>query len=327
MIQKKIMECIKTSKRKGLFCGIFLFFVSFFHVIAQDTLIKNAEVDSIAIAAIQAKLLQDPLSKAHIFLSEKRSNPLLDSLRAQITVNGNDFVRWMRDMDSLKAKRTHAKQEVTYKYTRPNWVVVTLFFLLLGIGLVRTFFTSMFRNIVYAYYNEQATQDISKEDSVVTSWPYIFLYVLFSFSLGLFLLIYISAFADSHMLTIENFFKLSGFVAALFVIKILLVRLLASIFELQRTAREYIAVLYLIYFNSMLILMPVLLIVTFAPVYYFKFLLSLFAGVVFILFIYKFSVTAIRLLGQLKFSIFYLILYLCALELAPILILVKALNS
>ncbi|HMR19297.1 MAG TPA: hypothetical protein PKA53_08365, partial [Sphingobacterium sp.] len=145
------MECIKTSKRKGLFCGIFLFFVSFFHVIAQDTLIKNAEVDSIAIAAIQAKLLQDPLSKAHIFLSEKRSNPLLDSLRAQITVNGNDFVRWMRDMDSLKAKRTHAKQEVTYKYTRPNWVVVTLFFLLLGIGLVRTFFTSMFRNIVYAY--------------------------------------------------------------------------------------------------------------------------------------------------------------------------------
>lgn len=326
MILKKIFTWTKTGYRWAMLGLSLLFLCGLSDVIAQES-VSPVALDSAATAIVRTEQLQDSLSKASIFLSAVRPNILLDSLRRQITVEGNDFVRWMQTMDTLKARDAQAKQEPIHKPIRPNWIIVVLLLLLVGIGLVRIFFNSIFRKIISAYYNEQATQDISKEDSVVTSWPYIFLYVLFSFSLGLFLLIYVSSFREGHILTVENFFKVSGFVAALFVIKILLIRLLAWIFELQRTAREYVAVLYLIYFNSMLILIPVLLIVTFVPVFYFNFLLSLFAGVVSILFIYKFSVTAVRLLGQLKFSIFYLILYLCALEIAPILILVKALNN
>jgi hypothetical protein len=304
--------------------------LSFFYssrVIAQYAISPDAvALDSAAIA--ESRDIQDSLSKEYIFVSDTRPNLKLDSLWAQVTVEGNDFVGWMQRMDVLRGEHTHHETQIArYKTTRPNWVVGVLMFLVLGIGVIRFFFRSMFHRVVYAYYNEQATQDISKEDSVATSWPYIFLYLLFSLSLGLFLLIYISAFGGGGLLTLQNFFSLSAFLAILFVVKIMLIRLLGSIFELQRTAREYIAVLYLMYFNSMLILMPFLVLVTFLPVFYFKFLLILFAVVVSALFIYKFSVTAFRLLGQLKFSIFYLILYLCALEIAPILILVKALNS
>src|SRR5690606_20458923 len=126
-----------------------------------------------------------------------------------------------------------------------------------------------------------------------------------------------------EVLTLKNFFNLSGIVAVLFVLKILFVRGLALIFEIEKIIREYVLILYLVYFNSMLILMPVLLILLFVPTAYFEFLFVLFAGVVFALFLYRFIVAALSLLGQLKFSIFYLILYLCSLEIAPILILVK----
>lgn len=328
MIRKKTINSVWAVRAIHVQCLLLSFFLGLSQVFAQEDIpLHDTGADSTTIVALDIERLQDSLAKAYLFISDTRPNIKLDALLAQTTVDGNDFIQWMERMEVLKGERPHTAPESSSKVTRPNWIVMVLFLLILGIGMVRFFFKSMFHHIIYAYYNEQATQDISKEDSVLTSWPYIFLYLLFSLSLGLFLLIYISAFGDNTILTIKNFFSLSVFVAILFMVKILLLRLLAAIFELQRTAREYVSVLYLMYFNSMLILMPFLLIVTFTPVSNFKFLLSLFVVVVSILFIYKFSVTAVRLLGQLKFSVFYLILYLCALEIAPILILVKTLNS
>lgn len=321
-------EKLTATWTRVLILLFFSFFVLFEVQAQQEDSLLDAAQDSVAQILAEQQRIQDSLAQEYLFVSENRPHVLLDSLRALITVEGNDFVQWMKRMDALQTpSESPAPPDAVYKNTRPAWIILVLMILFFGIGLIRFVFRSAFQNIIHAYYNEQVTQDISKEDSLVTSWPYIFLYLLFSASLGLFLLIYISAFGNSNLLTLENFLSLSAFVAVLFVVKILLIRLVAAIFELQRVAREYIAVLYLMYFNSMLILMPFLLIVTFVPVPYFKFLLTLFAILAAMLFIYKFIVTAFRLLGQLKFSIFYLILYLCALEIAPIMILIKALNS
>ncbi len=300
---------------------LFLFFCWPSFVVAQETDLLLP--DSIAVQQT------DSLSKQYIFPTASAANPMLDSLRKHIVVEGNDFIRWMHAMDSLRKADTggYVKSVAPYKPSRPVWVVVVFLSLILGIAMIRLFFTTMFRNIVLAYYDKQVLQNMSKEDNIITSWPYIFLYVLFSFSLALFLLVYISSFYAVDVLTLKNFFKLSGIVALLFVLKILFVRGIALIFEIEKIIREYVLILYLVYFNSMLILMPVLLTLVFVPASYFKFLLILFSIVVFTLFLYRFVVAALSLLGQLKFSIFYLILYLCSLEIAPILILVKMLNN
>jgi len=317
-----VLKLTEVSKKKVFSILFFLFFCNFLHLFAQNVPSSSA-IDSLA----YVRHVHDSLSREYVFLNEARANPLLDSLRQHIVVEGNDFIRWMGFMDSLsEAKAGHAAEVAVTKFVRPVWVIVVLLLLILGIGLVRLFFTSLFRNIVQAYYDKQVLQNISKEDSVLTSWPYIFLYILFSFSLALFLLVYVSAFRDMEVLSLSNFFRLSGSVALLFAAKILVLRLIGSVFEIQRLVREYIVVLYLVYFNSMLILIPGLLIFTFVPVFYFKFLLILFSGAVSVLFLYRFFTIAFHMLGQLKFSIFYLILYLCTLEIAPILILVKMLS-
>ncbi|MBL1410700.1 DUF4271 domain-containing protein [Sphingobacterium faecale] len=278
-----------------------------------------------SLRAVQMK--RDSLARMYIFVDSNRPNHYMDSLRQELIVSDNDFISWMAFTKSLAAHEQVPTMQAMQKVDRPLWIIGVLILLFLGIGLVRLFFYSNFQNIIYGFFNDRVLAQISKEDSVVTSWPYIFLYIIFSFSLGLFILIYRSGYSPMSEVTVVNFLQISILVAVLFVAKIVMVRLIAVIFEVERLVREYVAVLYLVYFNSMLILMPLLLFVTFFPVAYFKIILIFFLVVVSILFLYRFLRTAYNLVGNLRFSIFYLILYLCGLEIAPILILVKTLNN
>ncbi len=273
------------------------------------------------------KQKKDSLARVFVFVDNKRANPYLDSLRQQVTVIDNDFISWMDFMASLDSHKQAPTMQAAHKVDRPLWIIGVLILLFLGIGLVRFFFYSNFQNVIYGFFNDRVLAQISKEDNVMTSWPYIFLYIIFSFSLGLFILIYRSAYSPMSEVTAISFLQISVLVAVLFVAKILMVRIIAVVFEVERLVREYIAVLYLVYFNSMLILMPLLLFVTFFPTSYFKIILIFFLIVVCILFLYRFLRTAYSVVGNLRFSIFYLILYLCSLEIAPILILVKTLNN
>lgn len=291
-------------------------------VVARDS-VELARQDSL----LQIRTKQDSLARVYVFVDPNRSNPHLDSLRAKLVVSDNDFISWMEFTNSLVKDKQMPTMNASQKTDRPLWIIGVLILLFSGIGVVRLFFYTIFHNVINGFFNERILTQISKEDNVMTSWPYIFLYLIFSFSLGLFILIYQWAYNPMSEVTVVNFLKISTLVGVLFVAKIVLIRIIAVIFEVERLVREYIAVLYLVYFNSMLILMPLLLFVTFFPVSYFKIILIFFLIVVSILFLYRFLRTAIGLVGNLKFSIFYLILYLCSLEIAPILILVKALNN
>ncbi len=209
---------------------------------------------------------------------------------------------------------------------RPVWVLITALVLLLCVGLIRFAFPAEFHIIIDAYYRERLLQQISKEDSMATSWPYVFLYAVFSLALGLFIVVYMSGFRDIGFLTFANYLKASGLIAVLFILKILLVRFISIVFGLERLVREYITVVYLVYFNSMLFLLPFLLFIILSPSSYFNIILILFIISISIMFIYRVFRTVLNIFGQTQFSISYLIIYLCTLEIAPILLLIRALG-
>src|SRR5690606_37109398 len=107
--------------------------------------------------------LQDSLSRQYIFPEYAAYNPMLDNIRRRITVEGNDFIRWMHDMDSLAqaGAERYSKGAASNKPVRPSWVVLVFITLALGIAMVRVFFTAVFRNIILAYYNKQVLQNMS----------------------------------------------------------------------------------------------------------------------------------------------------------------------
>ena len=210
---------------------------------------------------------------------------------------------------------------------RPLWVFGIAMLLFLCVGVIRFIFPTEFHIIIDAYYRERLLQQISKEDSMATSWPYVFLYAVFSLALGLFIVVYMSGFRDSHFLTFTNYMRASGLIAVLFILKILLVRFISLVFGLQRIVREYITVIYLVYFNSMLFLLPFLLFIILSPTDYFNGILILFVLSISIMFMYRVLRTVLSVFSQTRFSISYLIIYLCTLEIAPILLLIRALGN
>lgn len=255
----------------------------------------------------------------------KDNNFLTERLKQQLKIGRHDLLFGVERIEaSTDAERIISGK---LKSERPIWVLIIVFFLFLILAIIRIVFPMELRTIVDAYYKERLLLQVSKEDSLATSWPYIFLYALFSLSLGLFIVLVMSSFSDKNYLTFENFIKNAIFVAALFIAKILIIRFVSFIFSLEKIVREYVAVLYLVYFNSMFLLMPFLLALLFVPVAYFQFITVVYVVLIIILFTYRFLRTALHLFGNFKFSIFYLILYLCSLELAPILILVRALSK
>ncbi|WDF69259.1 DUF4271 domain-containing protein [Sphingobacterium oryzagri] len=306
------MYWLKRIVLSSLFCLLA------WHGFSQtDSLISTTPPDSIP------QLAADTFD--YVFPPSDRPNQLLTQFLAKILENSVDFNKSLAaigaERDGVVSFTGLAKSE------RPSWVLSCIFGLFVALAVVRLLFPSDFSMIVQAYYHERTLQQVSKEDNMLTSWPYILLYLIFSLALGLFITLIESSFVRLDLLNWNNYFRTAGIVAILFILKILFIRFISFVFEIGRLVREYVTVLYLVYFNSMLFLMPVLLIVALVPTSYFKFVLIFFSVVVSMLFIYRFLRTAFRLFGNLKFSIFYLILYLCALEVAPILILVKTLSN
>lgn len=284
----------------------------------------NLQVSTQELAA-DTVISPKPDSFNYVFPPKDRPNQLLEAFLADIAATSISLEKTMAKMTGVPPLLE--SQQGAEKEHRPVWILAVVFCLFLAVGVVRLIFPGDFNLIVDAFYNERTLQQVSKEDNMVTSWPYIFLYLIFSLALGLFILLIESAFTHYHLLNFENYLRISLLVSILFIVKILLIRFVSFVFELDKLVREYVTVLYLVYFNSMLFLMPFLLILLFVPVEYFKIVLILFSGIVTILFIYRFLRTFFRLFGNLTFSVFYLILYLCALEVAPVLILVKLLSS
>ncbi len=307
------MYWLKRIVFSSLFCV-----VSLLGVCQVDSVDRKIVVDSIAANELHLDTFN------YVYPPEDRPHELLQRFLAEIELRS---VSLEKSLAFGKEKGALASVQGMEKSGRPTWVLLSVFGLFLAVGIVRLLFPGDFAMIVQAYYSERTLQQISKEDNMLTSWPYILLYLIFSLALGLFILLLDSAFLHHDALNWNNYLCTTAVVGLLFILKIILIRFISFVFEIGRVVREYVTVLYLVYFNSMLFLMPMLLAVTLIPANYFKFVLILFSVVVAMLFIYRFLRTAFRLFGNLKFSVFYLILYLCALEVAPILILVKTLSN
>ncbi|MDR3009954.1 MAG: DUF4271 domain-containing protein [Sphingobacterium sp.] len=219
------------------------------------------------------------------------------------------------------------RQYGTLKVHRENWILFTVLALILGVGMIRVFFPSDIKLVFQGYWDDRVLLSVSKEDTILTSWPFIFLFILFSGAIGLFVsLFYAYELNRFDFITFPNYMKTVGMVGGLFALKIGFIRFLSFVFEIRKLVKEYVTVLYLIYFNTLFLMLPVLLILSLVPLTSVGVVLHLAIVGAGLLFFYRFLKTAAHIMSMYKFSISYLILYLCCLEIAPILILLRLLS-
>ncbi len=289
----------------------------------QDS-IRQAQLAEKMRLADSLKRVGDSLAMQYIGLpSPDRPNAFADSLRRHVVVQNGDFMTWLAFANRLA-------QEVetdTERASREPWILGVIGLLLLFLGIVRVSFPNEVLSIIQAFYNDRALFQVNKEDTLYSSWPFVFLYILFGFAVGLFIYLCNAHYTGGDYTGIERFFTISLFVMILFILKIIATRLLGFIFDLQRIVREYVSILYLSYFNAALVFLPIILVLSLVPRDYVVWIVPAALIIVLCLFVFRFAKTARNLLSHHPFSKFYLFTYLCCLEIAPILILVKVLGN
>lgn len=291
---------------------------------AGDSLRWVAQLEKMRLAD-SIKRVQDSLAMQYIGLPHpNRPNRFADSLRNLLIVENGDFMGWIAFTNHIEMQRNLGDE----RHFRDPWIIVAIGLLFLFLGVIRAAFPNEVVAIIQAFYNDRMLLQINKEDTLYSSWPFIFLYILFGFVTGMFLYHYNLYFLQHKQAHGPNvFIGISIFVIVLFVLKIIVTRFLGFVFDLQRMVREYVSILYLSYFNAALVFLPVVLAISLLPERDTRWVIPAGLVLVLLLLIFRLVKTTNNLLSSYRFSKFYLFMYLCCLEIAPVLILIKVLDN
>lgn len=252
-----------------------------------------------------------------------RANPFLDSLISLYKVENLDFSAWAA---RFPKNDSHNK----YGVIRPKgetWIIAVILFLVIFFSTVRFFFPAEMNSIIMAFYSNQILTRINKEDSLFNSWPFVFFYLLFGLIIGLYLYLSGKYMQLSYPFDgFELFLFLSALVIGLFTFKIIVLRVLGFLFDVKRLVREYVSVLYLSYFNAAILFLPVVIAFSLTSSRYAG--IYSYIGIVTVIgiFVVQFLRAGANILSNYKFPKVYLIIYLCALEFCPLIILFKVLG-
>jgi hypothetical protein len=316
--------------------GFFLLFVLMFalHAFSQadslnttkDTVVRKNKVakvykDSALVA--KEKFTKDSITWFYLKPDPKRVNLFVEEMLTKYLVTDPTLIS-IKSSDILKKEEYKIGNPVR---RFPAWVLGVIGIIIISFAVMKLVFTKQLSLVFHAFYDNRILAQINKEENVFTSWHFLFSYIIFSFTIGLFLYLFLDRYETT--LEVSGFFlflMISLAFGFLYGLKILVLRFVGFVFEIQKPIRDYINIIYLSFFNVSVFFIPLTLILILTV--YKESNLILLIGVVITLTVIILQLLRawVQILSNYKLSKFYLILYLCTLEICPILILFKALN-
>ena len=294
----------------------------------NDTALKSTRghlpfLDSVAQALQEREnFVSDSLATIYIRPADPlRHNQLVDSLVKKYPYTGHNFLDIPRASKS-SLKEGHSRQ------TRDQWVIATIIGLLLYTALLNRIMSKDFESVWQSFYSKRMLSQVSKEDSIINSWTFICLFLLFGLTFGLFLY-QLALYKHVYYYSVSGprlFTTLSLIILVLFAIKFLVVKFLGFVFNINKLVSEYLSVLYLTYFNIAFVFLPVTVCFCLLTRQLIPYILGIALVLIVIIFIWQYLRSSVNIISNILFHKFYLFVYLCALEICPILILIKALN-
>ena len=214
------------------------------------------------------------------------------------------------------------------RYARDKWIIIVLLALLLYAALLNLIWNAEIKQVFRSFYSKRSLSQLSgKEESTISAGAFIGLFALFGLTFGLFL--YQLASYKNVYYSISGlglFLWLATVIVILFAGKFLVLKMLGFIFDAKNVVKEYIALLYLTYFNAAFVFLPVTLCFSLLSAVFIPTLLAVVFVLLVVVFAWLYLRSSVNIISNIRFHKFYLFLYLCALEICPILILIKALK-
>ncbi len=208
----------------------------------------------------------------------------------------------------------------------PDWFTLTLIFVIIAFAWIRVFYSKIFKQLINAFFSNSISNQVVRDENILVQRASILMSFVFYLTASLFIYQVSVFFNWDYPFLGEGFLRflvVCLIVAFAYSFKMVLLKAIGEVFELDRPVASYIFNIFLI--NNMLglILIPVVVAIAFVVTYSTGIAIYTGVALVIIAFIYR-LVRAINIWMTLPgVSIFYLILYFCTLEIAPLVIIVK----
>ena len=280
-------------------------------------------LDSVVLATqARQKFIADSIAMQFVKLPDAAtSNRYIAEYLKEKLYHGNNFL----DL-SYKSKSSFGNGHV--RYSRDKWVIVVLVVLLLYTAILNLVWNAEIKQVFRSFYSKRSlSQNSGKEESTISIGAFIGLFVLFGATFGLFLYQFASYANIYYSISGAGLFLwLSSIVIVLFASKFLVLKVLGFIFDAGNVVKEYIALLYLTYFNAAFVFLPVTLCFSLLAAAFIPALIVIVFVLLAVVFAWLYLRSSVNIISNIRFHKFYLFIYLCALEICPILILIKALK-
>jgi len=207
-----------------------------------------------------------------------------------------------------------------------DWFTIALIALVALFTWFRFFYFRIFRQLYTAYYNITTANQIVRDESVLLQRASLILSIISYMLMGLYLY-QISVYFQWDMGILQGglirFVFLSLAVAIAYSVKMIFLRFLSGVFDLEKPIALYIFNIFLMIMMIGLLLLPVNILLAYGPLEFKAWTIFISIAVISLLFLYRIFRAVVIWLGISGFSLFYLFLYLCTFEIAPLLIIWK----
>jgi len=207
-----------------------------------------------------------------------------------------------------------------------DWMVGVLFFALILMAIIRFSFSKFLFRVFDSIINYQTSSNLLLEKNMRNLRGSLFLNLLFYVNFTLFIVqyfVYILSLNQNHNNIVFFLYCFVGLVA-LYGAKFIFIRFVGYIFNGIKESKEYLHTIFIYNKNLGVILLPITLSVPYITQHATPLLLN--AGLILTLIFYILRLfRGVKILFRQHVSIFYMILYLCALEILPLLMIYKLL--
>mgnify|MGYP003594684782 CR=1 FL=1 len=254
---------------------------------------------------------------------KQASNSLVKPI-AKPAVIAKNYTKSLFESNLLAAHQIEPKIKTV---AHSDWVTGVLLFVVAIGCILNISYRSRFRQLFNAFLSNRFVGQIVREENVMFQRISIFLTLLFLFVTSLFIF-QISRFYAFPLTTAGSFTTYSVIVIALlsfYFIKISTFNFLGFLLKIEKEMKEYVFTIFLYNHFVGVGLIPIVVLLAFVPNLPQKGIIL--TGLTF--FVVAFLVRTLRSYGNVsgstRFSIFYLFLYLCALEILPLVVITKLL--
>ncbi|GGB07862.1 DUF4271 domain-containing protein [Puia dinghuensis] len=206
----------------------------------------------------------------------------------------------------------------------------SLFYLLVGIlfyfALIRISFEKYFNNLMTLFFRVSLRQQQIREQVLQTPLPSLLLNILFIISGGLYAcyLVRYSRIGEGIGFWMLYLYCMAA-LATIYLVKFVVLKFVGWVFSISRATDIYIFVVFLV--NKMLgiFLLPFLILITFSGPEVREIFITISLAMVFVMWAYRALAGYRPVRSEIKLAPFYFFLYLCAFEVAPLLLIYKVL--